>query len=99
MLEDHFSRLFRIVVTTVVSVGMTAFLVFFIAIVFLAIRKGPRALSGGGHRRRRGRRAAINEWDPVCAQPSCGHVNPPAALFCARCGSPLNRWREIDHHG
>lgn len=34
-----------------------------------------------------------------CPVPRCGHVNPPAARYCARCGRPLSGEPDVDDYG
>lgn len=87
------------VVAAVPILGALTFVALLVALVTRVFRTTWWALGGSRRMRVRARRAAISEWDPVCAQPRCGHVNQPSALFCARCGNPLNRWREIDDYG
>lgn len=35
----------------------------------------------------------------VCERPNCGHVNPPQARYCARCGQRLRRAGDLDEYG
>lgn len=85
------------VVAAVPILGALTFVALLVAIVTRVFRMTWWAL--GGSRRMRARGTAIRAWDPVCAQPRCGYVNRPSARFCARCGNPLNRGREIDDYG
>lgn len=46
----------------------------------------PEAPRGSGRRR-------------VCPHRRCGHLNPPAARYCARCGRPLRAAYDVDAYG
>lgn len=35
----------------------------------------------------------------LCAQPRCGHLNPPGARYCARCGSSLGNQNDVERYG
>lgn len=35
----------------------------------------------------------------LCMQPRCGHLNPPGARYCARCGSSLGHENNVEHYG
>ncbi len=35
----------------------------------------------------------------VCPHPRCGHTNPEGARYCARCGRPFSRDRDLDAYG
>ena len=34
-----------------------------------------------------------------CPQPRCGHVNPPGARYCGRCGGALRPVNNVDRYG
>lgn len=35
----------------------------------------------------------------ICPHPRCGHVNPGAARYCARCGTALGPPTDVDRYG
>ncbi len=57
--------------------------------------------SFGGVAGKAGQRGAGQRAEPrkYCTHPGCGHLNPPAARFCARCGRSLSGATETNDYG
>ncbi len=72
----------------VLLIGFVGFVAVLLGALARVIRFVLRALFGGGDLETAGGRVAA--WPQTCGRPRCGHLNPPGARFCARCGHALD---------
>lgn len=88
---------FVTVVGGLLVLGTIGFVVLSVALVVKILQFVFRRLAGLPA----GRSGTLLTRDgrPVCTQSRCGHLNPVGAQFCARCGRPLSRDRDLDAYG
>jgi hypothetical protein len=92
---------FVLVFAGLLMLGIVGFLIMVVTMIFSAIGSAFRALIGRPERSAEGdeRPRPVVAVGIVCERPGCGHVNPPRARFCARCGRRLVRAGELDEYG
>lgn len=77
------------------AVGVIGFFIMAATMIFSALGSLLRMFVGD---RGAGGRAARNRA-ANCTHTTCGHVNPPGARFCGRCGAPIRSDQNWDSYG
>ncbi len=88
---------FVLLVIALPIIGVIGFFVVVLVLFLRLVSKAAQALGGrplGAHPDT-ARAPAIG----LCADPRCHHLNDRSALYCARCGKPLQPRRHVDAHG
>jgi len=78
--------------------GIIGFFVMAVALVFRFLAFVFRSLFGTDNAREVSA-AAPRPLPRICEDASCGHVNPPQAQYCGRCGRTLLHPRDVDAYG
>lgn len=89
---------FFLLVFALPVLGFIGFFVILVTIIFRVLAFVARNIAGT-EARERGMRGGVAPGAGVCPNTLCRHVNRPSARYCARCGRPLGRWRDLDAYG
>lgn len=79
-------------------VGFVGFFVVVLTLIVKAIASASRMMAGSSTPSSRSAGGAA-AGQAMCRAPRCGHVNRHGAVYCARCGTPLGRTRDVDAYG